>query len=140
MTSCFFKLAFYWFPITLYIGVIFFFSSLSHLSYQAPFIHFDKFLHFSEYALLAFLMTRAVNSLSKPTSAIHVFLIAVVSVSCLGALDELYQSIVPNRQSDIMDLAADALGAISGSALYLLLSHLLGKKRLSKGTSADSAA
>jgi len=56
-------------------------------------------------------------------------LTTILIVTALGGLDELYQSKIPGRDSDIMDLVADASGAIFGSGLYLLMVYLLGRKK-----------
>jgi len=56
-------------------------------------------------------------------------LTTIMIVTALGGLDELYQSRIPGRDSDILDLVADATGAIFGSGLYLFTIYLLGRKK-----------
>ncbi|MBI5547219.1 MAG: VanZ family protein [Deltaproteobacteria bacterium] len=50
--------------------------------------------------------------------------------------DEIHQSLVPHRASDIWDFAADCAGALLGSLLYRLLAL---RQRPSPSTSAAPA-
>ncbi len=119
----------FWLPIPLYIGLIFFMSSLSFIPFALPKItNFDKIMHMTEYAILAVLLARAVNSAARPSSLWLRLLICVGLVVVFGSLDEIYQSTVPNRQSDIWDLAADSLGGFLGSGLFFLIINWRRKK------------
>lgn len=123
----------FWIPIPLYLGMIFLMSSFSSLPFSLPRIeNFDKLMHFSEYAVLAVLFSRAVGSMSKPRSLWMRILLCVGLVVVFGALDEIYQSTVPNRQSDIWDLVADSLGGLFGSGLFFwIFKKRIGKQDLS---------
>jgi VanZ family protein len=70
----------------------------------------DKTAHVAEYAVLGFLLARALG----PGGA------AVLRAALLGALygltDEFHQSFVPERSASAGDLAADAVGALLGAA------------------------
>jgi VanZ family protein len=110
----------YWAPILAYVGLIFLLSSFSRLPFKANlFSHMDKLLHFTEYSLLALLVARGVRSLPKPEALWSMWLLSAGIVLVLGGLDELFQSLVPNRQSDLFDLMADCAGGLTGSGLYL---------------------
>lgn len=124
----------FWLPIPLYLGMIFALSSLSTIPFAMPKIeNFDKLMHFSEYAILAVLLSRAINSTSRPRSLWLRLLLCVLVVAIFGALDELYQSTVPNRQSDVWDLLADSLGGLVGSGLFFLLVGRRGRKAAVQG-------
>jgi VanZ family protein len=43
-----------------------------------------------------------------------------------GFLDELHQAFVPSRNADSADLAADAIGAVIGVAIYALIRRMRG--------------
>jgi VanZ family protein len=116
------------------VAIIFILSSFSKLPTSWFSGLSDKLLHFIEYTLLAVLFCRALNSMSWPKSWWSIWLTTIVIVTCLGGLDELYQSKIPGRDSDILDLVADTIGAIFGSGLYLFIIYLLGRN---KGNSAQ---
>jgi VanZ family protein len=127
------KLFIYWFPLAGYVALIFFLSSLSQLPFRLPNIHhLDKILHFCEYWVMAFLLARALASLAWPGVAWGIWVLAIGISLGIGLLDELFQSTVPLRQSDLFDAAADFLGGCAGSGLYLLSRHWISKCRKKK--------
>jgi VanZ family protein len=115
------KVLVYWVPIPVYVGLIFLASSFSRIPFRLPVVWLDKVIHFVEYALLAILVARAVRSLRWPRTWWAAWLVTIAAVLVCGALDELYQGTVANRQSDILDWTADGLGGAVGSLIYLLL-------------------
>ncbi len=115
----------YWLPLLVYVGLIFLLSSLSRRPHS--FLeHFpDKLLHFVEYALLAALTARAINSLPRPDAWWLVLLLTFLVVAVLGILDELYQSTIPHRSPEVLDWVADAAGGLLGGSCYLFLKRWL---------------
>lgn len=106
-----------WVPVVLYAGLVFWLSSQSR---PLPFLPteiwaFDKLLHAVEYAVLGFLLARALGAAGL--SPVRTFLAALLLASLYGASDELHQSFVPNRTCDPRDWAADTAGAAAGAAL-----------------------
>jgi len=77
----------------------------------------DKIAHFSVYAILGYLVARA---LSEPRTR-WALLSAVVAMYVFGMLDEVHQMWVPGREASVWDWAADCLGASTG----LLVGHHL---------------
>lgn len=128
MTSNIRSFLLYWMPLVVYVGLIFVLSSLSRVPFNLPIARIDKLLHLVEYAILAALLARAFGSLSWPGAWWGVLLLTVVATVGCGLLDELYQSSVPQRDSDLLDATADALGGILGGALYLLVRMLFDRK------------
>jgi VanZ family protein len=119
-----------WLPIALYIGLIFALSSLSRFPFSLPPVrHLDKLIHAAEYAALAFLLTRALRAERPQARPWALLLVAVLLVAALGGLDELYQRTVPNRDSDVLDLAADCAGGLLGAALFLTVKRALVRGR-----------
>ena len=116
------RLAWYWLPLAAYAGAIFVLSSMAHPpipSVNLP--HFDKVLHFTEFAGFALLVFRALWMGGQGLSP-QAALVATLVVSALyGVSDELHQMLVPNRQADPGDLVADLLGASCGAGLFRLL-------------------
>jgi len=75
----------------------------------------DKLLHFSAFFGLAMLLCWVIPTRSSPWRKF----IAVAAVAVVyGAFDEITQSFVRGRTTDIRDFAADALGAFSAISLY----------------------
>jgi VanZ family protein len=70
----------------------------------------DKPAHFLEYAVLGYFLGRGLGGK-------RAVLLGFVLASGYGALDELHQSFVPGRESSVLDLLADAAGAMSGTLL-----------------------
>ena len=79
--------------------------------------HLDKGVHLMEYALLSFLLKRALSR-GKSNWVRKASLWAVLWTVLYGITDELHQSLVPNRQMSGFDLLFDSLGAILGQSFY----------------------
>jgi VanZ family protein len=116
----------YWFPLFLYITLIFSLSSKSTVPGAASFN--DKFLHVTEYSILAFLLWRSfLHDARDPVPGARVVSVLFAGL-LLGALDELYQSTVPGRISSIFDWLADVAGIIGMTTLlYLRYKYRRGK-------------
>jgi VanZ family protein len=84
----------------------------------------DKLLHFLVFALLGMLLLRALAGGRLGGISWRRALAAVALAALYGLSDELHQSIVPNREPDVMDVAADALGAAAGAAVLASLKVL----------------
>jgi len=122
----------YWFPVLSYMLLIFWASSCSSFSLPTPSIpHFDKLAHALEFAVLGYLLFRAVIHTQSLWLQKHALLIAVVVAIIFGLSDEIHQLFVPLRRSDIFDLAFDAFGAMMGgiAALWIEIRILARKKR-----------
>jgi VanZ family protein len=103
-------------PAALYAGVIFALSAQANpLAFLPPELLLqDKLLHLVEYAALGALLVPGLRLAgSMPRGAL---LGAVALASLYGATDELHQSFVPGRTADVLDWAADTLGAVLGSS------------------------
>jgi hypothetical protein len=114
-------LIFYWLPIGGYICIIFLLSSLSHIPFRFPFRHFDKLLHFSEYGILAILLARALGASNRVKSWWMILLLTSFFCVLLGAIDEMYQSTITNRDSDVFDAMADSAGGLIGGIAFFAL-------------------
>jgi VanZ family protein len=122
----------YWFPVLSYMLLIFWASSCSSFSLPTPSIqHLDKFVHAVEFAILGYLLFRAVIHTPSFWLQRHALLVAIVVAVFFGLSDEIHQFFVPLRRLDMFDLAFDSLGAILGSltALWIEIRILARKKR-----------
>lgn len=104
-----------WAPPLALMAVIFYLSAQPDLSSGLGTIDLvgRKFVHAGEYALLTFLLWRALRDLTKAPIAL-----ATAIAIAYGASDEFHQTFVPGRSGSPVDVAIDAAGA--GIAAFLL--------------------
>ena len=109
----------YWVPVALYAGMIFYLSSQSHPEEQLPSLVFeevsDKVLHAVEYGILSVLCYRAFCWAAGPAVARQAVVLAIVTASVYGITDEAHQLFVPFRESGWQDWLADTIGAVIGA-------------------------
>ncbi len=108
----FFKILSLWLPVAIYLALIYYVSSLSRFNFGWHTRDFP--LHVIEYCILSVLIVRAVNSGFREKVRIRVILLSFVLAFAYAILDEIHQSFVPNRTSSLMDVTADAVGALLG--------------------------
>ncbi|MGH7217398.1 MAG: VanZ family protein [Nitrospiraceae bacterium] len=108
----------YWVPVALYAGFIFFMSAQSHPEEQLPSFLLkdvsDKVLHAVEYAVLGVLCYRGFRWGVNGQVASRALLFAIVTASLYGMTDEAHQLFVPFRESSWQDWLADTIGAAIG--------------------------
>ena len=109
----------YWVPVALYSGAIFFLSAQSHPEEHLPSFLLkdvsDKVLHAVEYAVLGGLCYRAFRWGLSEQMAARALIIAIVTASLYGVTDEVHQLFVPFRESSWLDWLADTIGAVIGA-------------------------
>ena len=117
----------HWGPAVLCGALIFAFSSQSKPPGAEWFEAFDYLAHFLEYAVFALtLVWGATAGLNVSLTIKSVVLVCAVAL--LYALsDEWHQSIVPNRDASLWDVAADALGSIT--SVMIVFGAGIGKLR-----------
>ncbi len=108
-----------WLPVLLLEALVLFLSSRHHLPMPATIPHLDKVAHFTEYALLGWLLRRAL-ALTLPGGR-GATGIAVLLVVFLGAGDELFQGTVVGRDSSPWDWLGDLLGGATGAVVARLV-------------------
>jgi VanZ family protein len=115
----------YWVPVVLYAGTIFYLSSQSHPKEQLPLFLLegvsDKVLHAVEYAGLGGLCYRAFRWGMSGQVASRALLFAIVTASLYGMTDEAHQLFVPFRESSWQDWLADTVGAVIGAMSWRFL-------------------
>ncbi|MEK9151687.1 MAG: VanZ family protein [Patescibacteria group bacterium] len=116
----------------LWMGVIFFFSSLhgSEYQYEPTLAYYmeRKGAHVIEYAVLMFLSVRFLFALF-PQGAVRIIIIAAAAFSVTyGVSDELHQFFVPYRGAKLSDVAIDGLGILLAGAV-IMAAAFLGKRR-----------
>jgi VanZ family protein len=126
----------YWLPVLAYIGLIFAASSIQGSRLPSLFPYMDKIAHLMEYSLFGLLLGRAIRSTFTRGSAFVITFVAVAIGAGVGCLDEIYQGIVPGRQSDPLDWLTD-LAAITAGVVLTQVVHigpLFGRGRETKDT------
>jgi VanZ family protein len=113
----------HWLPVALWAAVIFCFSARSaapHVSQDPPVqLAVQKLGHATEYAILAFLLFRALRR-GHRLPVRDAALCAALLAALYGVSDEWHQSFVPGRQCLLSDMAIDATsGALAATALYV---------------------
>jgi VanZ family protein len=115
----------YWVPVVLYAGTIFYLSSQLHPEEQLPSFLLeevsDKVLHAMEYAGLGGLCYRAFRWGMSGQVASRAVLFAIVTASLYGMSDEAHQLFVPFRESSWLDWLADMVGAVIGAMSWRFL-------------------
>lgn len=109
-----------WLPLIAYCAFIYLQSAYPAPEKLPSFILMDKMLHFAAYAFMGILFYRAYQTLRIKNNGKMLFLLSVVSASLYGISDEIHQHFVPSRNADILDVAADTIGAVCGVYLYQL--------------------
>ena len=118
-----------WGPVFLFAMFIFIMSSISSPGGNDPFPHFDKVAHFIVYGTFALLIFRGFSRTMGSNKFLLIAILTVLLTVGYGLSDELHQSFVPTRDSDIKDIAADGIGAMA--AVTILYIHRRFFRRLS---------
>ena len=101
----------------LYAALIVALSSIPGKSFPAVrWLTHDKLIHLGEYAVFGILIYRAAATLRLQDR--YLLGIAIVLAGLFGGLDELYQRLIPGRDSSFGDWSADQIGAVLGATGY----------------------
>ena len=109
----------FWFPVFIYCCIIFGVSAIPCVQLPPAIPHLDKFIHATEYALLAGLFARAIANTNQKAWFPLVWAITVFFIVFYGITDEFHQSFVAGRSSDLADWMADTVGGMIGATIYL---------------------
>ncbi len=104
----------YWLPPILWMSLIFTLSSRQRISVSditsVNFIFF-KSLHIVEYAILFFLLFRALYRTTRLPLQ-QIFYVAISIAILYGVSDELHQTLVPTREGSPRDIVIDSIGIL----------------------------
>lgn len=98
----------YWLPVLLWLGIIFYMSSITFVPGKPGLRLSDKLLHTIEFFVLSFLLFRAFYN-SRWRKAAYWF--AILLTILYGISDELHQTFTPGRVFDMYDMLFNSLGA-----------------------------
>jgi len=124
----------YYFPALLWVGIIFYFSSISDLKVGSAKIFweivFRKIAHVGEYVILAWLVFRIFRNLNGHGYG-RSFFSTLVIVFLYAASDEFHQTFIAQRSGNPVDVLVDVLGALFGiQSLEIFLSKKNPKKKI----------
>ncbi|MBD3347478.1 MAG: hypothetical protein GF401_20670 [Chitinivibrionales bacterium] len=77
----------------------------------------DKIAHFGEYCILGFLLMRHINY-RNPSAGWNLIAVWIFFALLFACIDEVHQTLIPNRMCTWQDFIADSLGIFSGFALW----------------------
>ena len=112
-----------WVPVLLYITAILVVSAQPGLRPPPGLQLSDKVYHFAEYFGLGLLLVRALRATLRVRLPIVASLIAIAIGLLMGISDELFQRMVPGRESSIFDVLADLTGVIMAQIVYLFVAR-----------------
>jgi len=104
----------------IYAIFLFYLSSLPTITQTQLFHGSDKVAHFAAYAFFGFLVASALREWNVEK---RVWLWGFLIVAVYGVSDEIHQYFVTGRDCSILDLTADAAGALCG--VFFKVSWLL---------------
>lgn len=107
-----------WIPVALWMGLIFYGSSLPGSDIPSIFPFQDIVYHCIIYAVLGFLCARAFARSASHAPRPHVIVAAVLIGVLYGFSDEFHQTFVPYRTASAIDVLVDGVGAVIGGTLY----------------------
>jgi len=117
------RVALAWLPAATYMGVIWTLSSLSLADFSVSRVPFgDKGVHFVEYCMLGLLVAHAALRTWPRHHPLRTATLALFLTALFGFVDEVHQAVVPGRESEALDLVADAASAALGVALRYAVS------------------
>lgn len=112
----------------LWMATIYYLSSHPMPDIDLGFSAQDKLVHLLGYGLLGALLLGALPLREGSYSPRQVALAALIA-ALYGLTDEWHQSFVPGRNSDALDVLADAVGALLGSGILRMMAQRLLLKR-----------
>lgn len=111
-----------WLPVLLWAGIILGVSSISDPFVVVPDAvttqdeTLGRFAHVAEYAILGVLLMRAL--VQKGRISLKLASAAAIGGFAFGLLDELFQSSVPERAFQLLDLGLDLSGILLGILVF----------------------
>ena len=101
-----------WAPAVVWAVLIYYLSSLPGSTIPSPFFSADKVFHLGVYAVLGYLVARALGYYGGARRFAMVLSVLICFLYALS--DEFHQSFVPDRTPSFMDVTADTVGSLIG--------------------------
>jgi VanZ family protein len=111
----------------------------SQLPSEPPFPYADKAVHVGGYAVLAFVAAAAWTW--RRTLYFRDYVLLLAGLSCYGVLDEVSQMLpIIRRNADVLDWAADTLGATIGMIAFAVAASFARRRGLRLARARDRQA
>lgn len=81
-------------------------------------VGWDKLFHIAEYAILGWLLARAVRAHYFKLEPLKFYIFIFLIGTSYGIFDEIHQLFVPNRIFSLWDIACDGIGVLLGARAY----------------------
>ncbi len=108
-----------WAPVILWMIIIFTLSSIPGKEIPSVKIpHLDKIVHSIEYFILGFLLIRAFSNSATGVNRTLLVAFSIFIAAGFAITDELHQSFIPGRVTDIIDFMSDSMGSAVGILIY----------------------
>lgn len=118
------KILYYWLPVLVYAGLIFYFSSLSLIPPVIIKIIPETLIwHMIEYAIFSVLLFRALANTNNIILKNNTALLAIIIATLYGITDETHQLFVPGRSFSYYDMIADLIGST-----FILTKNIVARK------------
>lgn len=106
----------------LWMAIIFFLSSQSHLSIPGIIPYTDKFAHAITFGILGILFACSFKTTPENRYAlIRRIIFITIMVTIYGASDETHQMFVEGRTASVADLTADTIGGLTSVSIFYML-------------------
>jgi len=116
----------FWLPVLIWMGLIFYSSSIPGKDIPMLFPWQDVFFHSVVYLVLGLLLTRAHEATFLSWGLMKIILATCILGVGYAVFDELHQGLIPQRQCSLFDVLVDSLGVTIGSAIFALQKILYG--------------
>ena len=108
----------FWFPVFIWMGLIFFSSSIHQENIAVLFSFQDVVFHTLAYLILAVFFARALKNTNSNIAALQILIFTIVFGVAYGLSDEFHQSFVPGRSVSGFDVFMDGAGSVFGGLLH----------------------
>jgi VanZ family protein len=117
-----------WGPVVIWAGLIFYLSSIPGLStgWGVYDLILRKAAHMTEYAVLTFLVQRAIRRTWSIFRLSGVLVVSFLFSFLYAISDEFHQGFVPGRTPSVVDVFIDSVGIIAFIVIFVLYQKRMG--------------
>lgn len=106
-------------PVLAWAFLIFIVSSIPGTVIPRLFSREEILFHFSVYAVLGWLIVRALKNYYPGLQCLRCIYLAALLGLIYAVSDEFHQLFVPYRSASVLDVSVDGIGVVTGSLLFM---------------------